>query len=83
MYSKKEINMIKKVNFYGCSQLSRELTIESTLRFFMKLRIVAVFEVPESPTRRTGLFILIICPKIQLHLVVSIVGTRKNQIKMS
>lgn len=64
------------MHIHGCPC---EFTIESALRFFMKLRIVEVFEVPESPTNSTGFFILIIRPKIQLHLVVSIVGTRKNR----
>lgn len=38
--------------------------------------MVAVLEVPDSPTRSTGLFIFTICSRIQLALVVSIVGTK-------
>lgn len=56
--------------------LDRKLTILSASRFFKKLWTVAVLEVPESPTRSTGLFIFTICSRIQLALVVSIVGTR-------
>lgn len=37
--------------------------------------MVAVLEVPDSPTKSTGLFIFTICSRIQLALVVSIVGT--------
>lgn len=40
--------------------------------------MVAVLEVPDSPTRSTGLFIFTICSRIQLALVVSIVGTKAN-----
>lgn len=38
--------------------------------------MVAVLEVPDSPTRSTGLFIFTICSRIQLALVVSTVGTK-------
>lgn len=38
--------------------------------------MVAVLEVPDSPTRSTGLCIFTICSRIQLALVVSIVGTK-------
>lgn len=53
-----------------------KLTTESALRFLRKLWMVAVLEVPESPTKSTGLFIFTICSRIQLALVVSIVGTK-------
>lgn len=38
--------------------------------------MVAVLEVPDSPTKSTGLFIFTISSRIQLVLVVSIVGTK-------
>lgn len=37
--------------------------------------MAAVLDVPDSPTRSTGLFIFTICSRIQLVLVVSMVGT--------
>lgn len=55
--------------------LDGKLTAVSVLRLFRKLWMVAVFEVPDSPTNSTGLFIFTICSRIQLVLVVSTVGT--------
>lgn len=58
--------------------LESKLTVASVLRFFRKLWIVAVLEVPDSPTRSTGLLIFTICSRTQLVRVVSIVGTWAN-----
>lgn len=55
--------------------LDGELTLVSASSFFRKLWMVAVLEVPDSPTRSSGLFILTIWSRIQLALVVSTVGT--------
>lgn len=41
--------------------------------------MVAVLEVPDSPTKSTDLLILTICSTIQLALVVSTVGTREKK----
>lgn len=57
------------------------LTIVSASRCFKKLWMVAVLDVPESPTRRTGLFIFTICSRSQLVLVVSVVGTEDEYVK--
>lgn len=70
--------MTNDVNKCADAWVSWELTVVSALRFFRKLRMVAVLEVPESPTSSTGLFIFTICSRIQLDLVVSVVGTGTN-----
>lgn len=45
------------------------------LRFFRKFWVVAVLEMPDTPTRTTGLLIFTIYSISQLACVVSTVGT--------
>lgn len=52
---------------------------ESVLRLLRKFCMVAVLEVPDSPTSTTGLFTFTICSNSQLARVVSTVGTERKQ----
>lgn len=54
-------------------------TVVSVLRLLRNFCMVAVLEVPDSPTRTTGLFTFTICSSSQLARVVSTVGTEKDK----
>lgn len=53
-------------------------TLRSLFRLLRKFCVVAVLEVPDSPTRTTGCFIFTICSSNQVVRVVSTVGTEKD-----
>lgn len=59
---------------------SRGLTVVSMLRFLRKFWVVAVLEVPDSPTSTTGRLIFTICSSSQLARVVSTVGTEAGRV---
>ncbi len=61
-----------------CDSHGNGLTVVSVLRLLRKFWMVAVLEVPDSPTSTTGLFTFTICSNSQLARVVSTVGTDRE-----